>query len=395
MTEKLYDKDAYGVEFDAKVLQAQFDGENTLLVLDRTLFFPDEGGQSPDRGTINGCAVLDVQHKGDDIFHLVKGEFAAGTEVHGIIDWDFRFRNMQMHSGEHIFSGTVFRRFGFHNVGFHLSGNSATMDFSGKLTAEEIRSVEDDVNRIISENRAIRARYPEPEELEKLEYRSKKELTGPVRLVEIEGTDLCACCATHVHSTAEIGCFLVTSFENYKGGVRLHFLAGLRALSYINDCRDTLTDISRMLSVKTEAIGEGVAKLFEEAKQLRYRLLTAERENISGKLHETYLTDGGDATAVQPLNRGKALFLQIDSSLLRYTMDEMKRYYNGQCAVFTEEGERFRYLIESSTESLAPLQQRLRTELGAKGGGSERSVSGSIAAEKEAILQILEEYGCN
>lgn len=395
MTERLYDTDAYGVVFDATVVSAEKDGDNTMVVLDRTFFFPEEGGQEADRGTIEGLKVLDVKHKGEDIFHLVEGTLECGEKVHGIVDWEFRFRNMQMHSGEHIFSGLVFRNYGFHNVGFHLSENSATMDFDGKLTAEDIRSIEMQVNRIIAENHPIRAWYPNEEELALIPYRSKKALEGPVRLVEVEGTDICACCATHVHATAEIGCFLVTSFENYKGGVRLYYLAGLRALEYINECRDSLIEISRLLSTKTDNVKENVTKLLDETKQLRFRLMNAERENIAGKIRDYYLRDGGDADNLQTIECGKALFLQADNSILRHTMDEMERYYSGICAVFNGDDENgYRYLVESKTCNVSDLQIELRTQLQAKGGGAPNSVSGSIASKKEDILRILEKYNC-
>ena len=396
MTERLYDTDAYGVEFDATVVKAEQSGENTMVVLDRTLFFPEEGGQDADRGTIEGLSVIDVQHKGEDIFHLVKGTLQEGAKVHGRIDWEFRFRNMQMHSGEHIFSGLVYRTFGFHNVGFHLSENSATMDFDGMMSPEDIRAIEERVNRVIAENHIIRAFYPDAETLATLAYRSKKALEGPVRLIEIEGIDLCACCATHVRSTAEIGCFLVTGFENYKGGVRLNFLGGLRALSYINQCRDSLTDISRMLSTKADNAANQVAGMLEEMKQLRFRLLTAEREKLTGMIHEAYLKDGGNEENMSLSNKGKALFLQVDSSLLRYAMDETERCYGGICAVFTGSDENgYRYLIETKSGSVSELQARLRSELQAKGGGAPNSVSGSIAAQQKDILQILKEYNCN
>ena len=233
MTEKLYDQDAYAVEFDAKVLSCEAyhdkDESGYHVVLDRTLFFPEEGGQSPDKGTINGIEVTDVQIKKDVVTHSLKEPLAVDENVHGKIDWTHRFNNMQQHSGEHIFSGIVHSRFGYDNVGFHLSDNIVTMDFNGVLTADEVKEIETAVNDVIVKNLPVEITYPAKEELAALDYRSKIEIEGQVRIVTIPGVDVCACCAPHVKRTGEIGTLNVQSLSNYKGGVRISILSGFRA----------------------------------------------------------------------------------------------------------------------------------------------------------------------
>ena len=228
-TIKLYDENAYNTEFTATVTSCVLDEkrDNTFIVtLDKTLFFPEEGGQTPDRGVIVKLSeddieklkgkdsdflkdfpainVLDVQIKDEVIYHYLDKELPEGTPVYGVIDWQHRFSNMQQHSGEHIFSGIVNSRFGYDNVGFHLSDSIVTMDYSGPLTEEELADIEKSVNLAIYENREIRAWYPSPDELADINYRSKKELTGAVRIVEVDGYDICACCAPHVKRTGEI-----------------------------------------------------------------------------------------------------------------------------------------------------------------------------------------------
>ena len=197
MTEKLYDQDAYAVEFDAKVISCEAYQEKKEsgyhVILDRTLFFPEEGGQSPDKGTIDGIEVTDVQIKKDVITHSLKEPLAVGETVHGIIDWTHRFNNMQQHSGEHIFSGIVHSRFGYDNVGFHLSDNIVTMDFNGVLTTDEVREVETAVNEVIVKNLPVEITYPSKEELKTLDYRSKIEIEGQVRIVNVGEYDCCAC----------------------------------------------------------------------------------------------------------------------------------------------------------------------------------------------------------
>ena len=266
MTEtiKLYDRDAYATEFEADIISCEpnkADDKRFDIILNQTLFFPEEGGQSPDMGILGGYRVVDVQIKNGVITHTVdisagdccimgkeevqtekkadgkiigmecaseKAELAAGVHVQGKIDWQHRFYNMQQHSGEHIFSGIVHRRFGFENVGFHLSDSVVTMDFSGVISPEDIAEVEHEVNVAISKNIPIEVTYPSRDELAQLEYRSKIEIEGQVRIVTVPGYDVCACCAPHVKRTGEIGMLKVMNYQNYKGGVRISILCGFR-----------------------------------------------------------------------------------------------------------------------------------------------------------------------
>ena len=224
-TIKLYDNDAYATQFEANVLysnETEHNGQTCYeIILDKTLFFPEEGGQTPDKGTINGMEVLDVQIKDDIITHYIKAEqpidiVKENDAVTGSIDWTHRFSNMQQHSAEHIFSGLVYKEYGYQNFGFHLSDNIVTMDFNGPLTIEQIEELEWKVNQAIVQNVAIDTCYPTTGELAMLTYRSKLELETNVRIVTIEGYDVCACCAPHVKRTGEIGGFKVINAQNYK-----------------------------------------------------------------------------------------------------------------------------------------------------------------------------------
>ena len=389
MTERLYESNAYDVVFDARVTDVRAGEGVSFVTLDRTLFFPEEGGQSCDRGTLAGFPVTDVQIKGGGIVHTVQGSVLPGTEVHGEIDWEYRFRNMQMHSGEHVFSGLVFRLFGYSNVGFHLSENSATMDYNGKLTADDIEMLEERANRIITEGHAIRAWYPSKEELAALSYRSKKEIDGPVRLVEIEGTDLCACCVPHLRNTSEIGFLKIISFENYKGGVRLQYRCGLRALDHYRDCLSLLTAAGRLLSAKQEDIPAAIERVQEEAKNLAFRLSEAVRMEIADKIRRQYEADSRNDSS-----NGNALFVfHAEPGLLRFAMDEARKHYSGICVILIpQEGGRVRYLMEGS-EQVSELQNGLRERFGAKGGGAKGSVSGSTEASEEQLRGFFSEQG--
>lgn len=220
MTEKLYDKDSHLKEFTGTVLSCKKTGEKYAVTLNRTAFFPEGGGQQSDRGYIGEAYISDVQIKNGEILHFADKPLSVGQAYDCKLDFDFRFRNMQNHSGEHIISGIIHRFYGFNNVGFHL-GAEMTMDFDGELTRQQLDEIEDLANKAVYENLPVKAYYPTDEELESLDYRSKLDLKENVRIVEIKGVDVCACCARHVKSTGEIGIIKILDFEKYKGGVRL------------------------------------------------------------------------------------------------------------------------------------------------------------------------------
>lgn len=313
MTEtiKLYDRDAYAIEFEADIISCEpnkADDKQFDIILNQTLFFPEEGGQSPDMGILGGYSVVDVQIKNGVITHTVdisagdccimgkeeaqtekktdgqitgmecaseKVELAAGVHVHGKIDWQHRFYNMQQHSGEHIFSGIVHRRFGFENVGFHLSDSVVTMDFSGVISPEDIAEVEHEVNVAISKNIPIEVTYPSRDELAQLEYRSKIEIEGQVRIVTVPGYDVCACCAPHVKRTGEIGMLKVMNYQNYKGGVRISILCGFRALEAFRQKCDIISELMGIFTTNQEAIVDNVTKLKAVNQSLKSELGTA------------------------------------------------------------------------------------------------------------------------
>ena len=193
MTEKLYYADAYLKKFTGTVVSCTEEKKGFAVALDRTAFYPEGGGQPGDTGALGGVRVLDTREREGEIVHLCASPLAPGAEVSGALDWARRFDLMQQHSGEHIVSGLICGKFGCDNVGFHLGGETVVIDFNAVLTAEELSDVEARANEVIWENRPFRAAYPDAEELRTLSYRSKKELDGPVRIVECPGADRCAC----------------------------------------------------------------------------------------------------------------------------------------------------------------------------------------------------------
>ncbi|MBR6282664.1 MAG: alanyl-tRNA editing protein, partial [Lachnospiraceae bacterium] len=256
-TRRLFDEDAYVKDFQATVISIEPQSEASFvydIVLDQTAFFPEEGGQSADTGRLGAGQVQDVQIKDGVITHQVMfddGEMdlpKVGDMIAGSIQWDRRYTNMQNHTGEHIFSGIVHSKYGFENVGFHLSDNIVTMDYNCVLTEEDVRFVETQANAAIYENIEVRCEYPDRENLAQLDYRSKKELSGAIRIVTIPGVDVCACCAPHVNRTGEVGMLKVIGFQKYKGGTRLEIRCGWRAVQHYRDMLEQLQGISQQVS---------------------------------------------------------------------------------------------------------------------------------------------------
>ena len=275
-TKCLYDKFPYETEFDANVLavKALKEAQDRYeVILDQTLFFPEQGGQTPDQGWLSvghglrpatKCEVLDVQIRDGVIVHVIEQKLEPGDQVHGQIDWDYRFSNMQQHTGEHIFSGIVHSTFGYENVGFHLSDSVVTMDFDGVLSPEDVTAIETRVNQVIADDLVLEIAFPTPQMLESMEYRSKKELEGQVRIVTIPGVDVCACCAPHVRRTGEVGGLKVMHVQNYKGGVRISILCGFRALDAFRQKTKTVDEMMGLLSSSEEELRKAISSVYRQ-----------------------------------------------------------------------------------------------------------------------------------
>lgn len=399
MTEtiKLYDMDAYATEFEADIISCEpnkADDKRFDIILNQTLFFPEEGGQSPDMGILGGYRVVDVQIKNGVITHTVdtsageccevekEAELAAGVHVQGKIDWRHRFYNMQQHSGEHIFSGIVHSRFGFENVGFHLSDSVVTMDFSGVISPEDIAEVEHEVNVAISKNIPIEVTYPSRDELAQLEYRSKIEIEGQIRIVTVPGYDVCACCAPHVKRTGEIGMLKVMNYQNYKGGVRVSILCGFRALEAFRQKCDIISELMGIFTTNQEAIVDNVTKLKAVNQSLKSELGTAKSALLDYKVAEL------------PTDTDNAVLFEcgIDTNTARNCVNALVEKYSGFSAFFMgndEEG--YSFIIGSKNADCNTVAAALRNKLGARGGGKPVMVQGSVKAVKSEIEEVLKE----
>ncbi len=269
MTERLFLEDAYLVEFSAKVIESQYDGKYFNVVLDKTAFFPEGGGQKADGGFIEDLAVVDVVEKEDKIIHKLLEDLPVGKQVNCAIDFEKRFSYMQNHTGEHILSGIIKSNFGFNNVGFHLGEELVTLDVDGVLSEEQIILVEELANQVVYKNKEIIAFYPTLAEQESLDFRSKISIKEGLRLVEIKDCDLCACCAPHVKSTAQVGNIKILDFSSHRGGTRITLVCGEYLVNYLQKVDGVLNGVMKIFSANKDSIFDKIALLKEENQKLK------------------------------------------------------------------------------------------------------------------------------
>lgn len=373
-TRKLYYEDAYLRRFRAVVLSCEEEKGRFRVTLDQSAFFPEEGGQAADPGTLGGVEVLDVREKEGVLFHYTDGPLPVGEAVEGEILWPERFRKMQNHSGEHILSGVVFRRHGFENTGFHLSSDGFTLDFSQELSREELAAIEWEANEAVWANRPVTARFPAPEELKTMAYRSKLELTENVRIVTIEGVDNCACCAPHVSSTGQIGLIKLYEAMRHRGGMRIWAKCGADAL------RDTRARcaadgaVSSLLSVPQKDIARGVEKLLEERDSLKEELARARQGLVEAQL-----------AALVPTEGDLLLFGEADMDSLRALVNGAMALCGGVCAAFGGSEGDFRFVAGSRSRNCRDWLAGAKEPLSLRGGGRPEMVSGSCGASRERL----------
>ena len=377
ITKELFYTDAYISEFSAKVISCEKADKGYKIILDQTAFFYEGGGQPSDKGTLNGECVLDVQKENGEIVHYTKIPFEIGENVSGKIDFERRFSFMQNHTGEHVVSGVLNKKYGFDNVGFHLNEEFVNLDFNGILNREQIEEIEYLSNKAVWENHEVLTYFPDDSELENMPYRSKKELEGDVRIVEIKGVDMCACCAPHVKSTGEIGIIKLLEFEKLRGGTRLFMKCGNLALSDIQSSYKNLWEIANMLSAKRENSFE-IFKIFnnklEEEKQnnsaLKRRLITLTADSV--KPNET------------------VLFVEdFDTKDIQFAADLLHKKSGKMQTVISTQNKSVLFAACGEENELKAYLEVLKQSLNVRGGGRGGMISGSINDDIAKIKEIL------
>ena len=388
-SEKIYDKDSYIYEFDAVVADCARENDGSyVLVLNRTAFFPEGGGQEADRGIIMNMEddsepadVSDVQIDDEGVIrHKVDKYFPIGANVHGIIDFEKRFDRMQQHTGEHIFSGIAHRYFGCDNVGFHLSDESVTLDLNQKLSDSNIAFIETKANAAIRQNIEIIAEYPDDIKLHKMGFRRKNGISGAIRVVSIGNVDSCACCAPHLRRTGEVMMLKVQSVINYKEGVRVSILCGMRALHQFNEYTAELEKLSHFFSVKPLEIFDAAKKLDDEKNRLIAMLKDKERELLDSKIAN-----------IPGSQQNACLFVEnIDKFVMRSKVNELVEQRTGYNAIFDgNDDDGYSFIIGSSDKDCRSALEFLTERHQAKGGGKSEMVQGSVRATAEEIKKTF------
>ena len=376
MTEKLFYKDSHIKEFEAVVISCT-EGKNGFKTeLDCTAFFPEGGGQPGDTGVLGGIRVADTVESGGRIFHITEKPLTVGEHIKGEIDWERRFRLMQNHSGEHIVSGIVHSMLGYNNVGFHMGGEYVTVDFDGELTQEQLRQIERDANRAVCENREVRVYYPTAAELAGFNYRSKLDITENVRLVEVDGYDLCACCAPHVKKTGEIGMIKLLDAMRHRGGMRVNMLCGFDALDDYNLKYSNILQISAALSAKQHETARAVERLKNENAALKGECAAAKRSLLKMKISSVEASEGNICVFEEGLSPVEL------RELANLGMERSGKIF----AAFSGSDEAgYSYAMGSRSVDLRAAAKEINAAISGRGGGTTEMIQGSAKASKNTI----------
>lgn len=369
MTEKLYYKDAYIREFTATVISSTECDGGYDTVLDRTAFFPEEGGQSCDRGII-GAASVSYVYERDGVVHHITDEPLTLGKVSCALDFESRFDKMQCHTAEHILCGIIHRRHGLENVGFHIGDDEVTFDVSSPLSREELLAVEDIANEVVFRNLEVETFFPTPEELPTLNYRAKLELTEGVRLVKVGDVDLCACCAPHVSRTGEIGLIKILEVMNHRGGMRIWMVAGKRALTDYRIKYDNIRRISAILSIPQHETAKALAEYVSATEELKAQLKATRRALAESKADTVTLTDGNAVF----------LFPDFGAEELRAFVNAALPKVSGILVALSGRDGDYKYLIASNSVNLTAEIKNINQALLGRGGGKPNAVQGSFAS---------------
>ena len=378
MTERLYLVDSHLFENECTVLSCEPAKEGFDVMVDRTVFFPNKGGQPCDTGILGGVKVVDVRESGDELILRTEGPLPVGETVTGHIDEKRRLDIMEQHTGEHVLSWCAYKLFDAVNVGFHCALTYATLDLDKPLTSEQVTEMEDMANGLVRRNLPVTATiYDSEEDLAGVPLRKHAEgLIAPIRVVSIEDADSCTCCAPHVHSTGEIGAIKIVSAVAYKGGMRMTFLCGGRALKQFQKLQTTVDAIARRFSTAGDEALTAVEKQEAELKEVK-----KQNADLTGKL-EAYLTAELRAQAEDV--KGKMLLVRLtdtDTKRLR-PLALATLHEKGLTLLLTERNGQVAYVLCANGLKLdmADLIPAVNLALGGKGGGRGTLAQGSAPA---------------
>ena len=374
-TRKLYYEDSHLRTFTAEVLSCEKTEKGYEVILEATAFYPEGGGQAADTGTLNGVRVTDTRERGETVVHFCEAALEPGTLAEGVIDYDNRFHRMQQHSGEHIVSGIINRRYGYHNVGFHMGSDIITIDFDGVIPAEDLAELEAEANSAVWQNLPVKCWYPSEEELPNVFYRTKRALPWPVRIVQVPGFDSCACCGTHVQATGEIGLIKLFSVMGFRGGTRMEMACGASALKLLNHAYEQNRQVSQAFSAKIEETGAAARRMNEVEAALKYLIVGPEKRIFAGI---------ADSCA----GKGDVVYFEenLDNVAVRDLADAIADTCGGRAAVFSGSDEAgYAFCLVTRDGDLRQFGKEMTKALNGRGGGKPNFQQGRVNAKKDEI----------
>ena len=374
-TRALYYEDGYLSRFTSRVVTCEPQGDAWAVTLEATAFYPEGGGQAGDTGSLNGIRVRDTQEQGDRVVHLCEGPLEPGTQVEGIIDFDRRFDLMQQHTGEHMLSGLIHRRYGYHNKGYHVGAEFVTVDFDGVIPAEDIPSLEKELNEAVWRNLPVKCWIPSPEELPNVFYRTKRALPWPVRIVEVPGCDSCACCGIHVAATGAVGVIKILNTMGFRGGTRLEMVSGQRAWAAMNDAYEQNRQVSQAFSAQLTQTGDAARRMNEVVSELKFKINQLQRQQIA-------------AIAEGYVNHGDVLHFAdgLDPVLVRELADAIAEKCGGTAAVFSgTDDSGYNCCLVTRSGDLRPLGKAMNAALNGRGGGKPNCHQGKVSCTRAQI----------
>ena len=402
-TDRLYYVDPNITEFDATVVEVQVESGRARVRLDRTCFYPTTGGQPFDTGTLGSHRVVDVvDDEAGDVVHVVdlqksdkpagdERELRVGSRVHGVIDWLRRFDHMQQHTGQHILSAAFVRLFNVPTVSFHLGSESSTIDLTREVSTRELARAEDEANRVVWEDRPVTIRFVSAEEAARLPLRKEPVRGGTLRLIEIVEFDLSACGGTHVTRTGQIGIIAVTAWERFKGGQRVEFRCGHRALARLRSLRDTVLTSGKLLSVRDDELPGAIERLQQEMKESRRHAAT-----LQGDLARYRADELAASAETVPSGRLVLATLDADAGALK-TLATAVAARNLYIVVLISAARPALVVVARSTDvpvAANDILSRLTAKFGGRGGGKpDLAQGGGLDASADdiraAVLEIV------
>lgn len=386
MTQRIYYTEPYRRSFDAQVLSATPSGDRLHVTLDQTAFYPTSGGQPFDTGTLGSAAVVDVIDNDDGtITHVVSGMLKPGDVVRGEIDWSRRFDHMQQHTGQHVLSAAFDRLFGVRTESFHLGQQSSTIDLAREVTAMEVARAEDDANRMVWEDRPVTIRFATAEEAASMGMRKESQRPGTLRLIDVTDYDLSACGGTHVERTGAIGIIAIGSVEKFKGGSRVEFLCGARALERFRLWKGALSAIQKNLSVPPVEMAASIERLQEDAKAAQ-RNIRGFQEKLASQEAKSLLAKG--SPVVEAIEGWDAQGIKSIAAAITAADP------NAAVALFTTSNPAQVVIARGSASNIdaGAVLKQLAGKFGGKGGGKpDLAQGGGLAADTTTLVGVARE----